>query len=430
MRRGPDDDRRSLESGYGINVIQQIMSHFIFKAKRPSGETYLSERDAASRFELYRLLRQEGDEVISVTEKSKKGRLNLEFSPLSIFRRVKTIEKINFARNLGSMLAAGLSLARTLEVLNRQSKNKTLRKVIGDLADEISQGKTLSDAMEKHPRVFSRLVISMVRAGEQSGTLAESLKVVSSQMESAYSLERRVRGALMYPTVIVFVMVVIGILMFIFVVPTLMQTFTDLNVTLPLTTRIILYASNTMQNYGLLILIAFLGVVGGFYWWRGQPSGKKIFHSLVLKMPIFGNLVREVNAVRTARTLASLLKGGVDVVESMVITGDVVQNIYFKAVLSKAGEAIKKGELMSEIFEQNENLYPPFMSEMMSVGEETGQIGEMLEGVARYYEDDVDQKTKDMSTVIEPVLMVIIASAVGFFAVSMISPMYSLVNAI
>ncbi len=406
------------------------MSHFTFKAKRPSGEIYSSERDAADRFELYKLIRQDGDEIVSVSEKKKglsfKGKLSFS----ALFRRVKTVEKINFARNLGLMLAAGLALSRALSVLERQARNKTLNKIINGIIEEISRGTTLSDAMEKHPKMFSRLVVSMVRAGEQSGTLAESLKTVSSQMDSAYALERRVRGALMYPTIIVFVMIVIAILMFIFVIPTLMQTFTELNVTLPLTTRIILYASNAMQDYGLLILIGFLGVVGAVYKWSKRPSGKKITHSLVLKLPIFGNLVREVNAARTARTLSSLLHGGVDVVESVAITAEVVQNVYFKQVLERAGEAIKKGELMSEIFEENAELYPVFMAEMMGVGEETGQIGEMLTSVARYYEDDVDQKTKDMSTVIEPVLMVVIAAAVGFFAVSMISPMYSLVNAI
>lgn len=406
------------------------MSYFTFKAKRPSGETYSGERDAADRFELYKLIRQDGDEIVSVSERKKGLIFKGKWSLKSLFRRVKTVEKINFARNLGSMLAAGLALSRALSVLERQARNKTLNKIINGIIEEISRGTTLSDAMSKYPKMFSRLIVSMVRAGEQSGTLAESLKTASSQMDSAYALERRVRGALMYPTIIVFVMVVIAVLMFIFVVPTLMQTFTELNVTLPLTTRIILYASNAMQNYGLLILLGFLAIVGGVYKWSKQPLGKKIIHALVLKLPIFGNLVREVNAARTARTLSSLLHGGVDVVESVAITAEVVQNIYFKRVLERASEAIKKGELMSEIFEENAELYPVFMAEMMGVGEETGQIGEMLGSVARYYEDDVDQKTKDMSTVIEPVLMVMIAAAVGFFAVSMISPMYSLVNAI
>jgi type IV pilus assembly protein PilC len=158
--------------------------------------------------------------------------------------------------------------------------------------------------------------------------------------------------------------------------------------------------------------------------------GKNINHKLILRIPVIGSLVQEVNTARTARTLSSLLGAGVDFVESVVITAQVIQNVHFRAVLNRASEAIKKGELMSQIFAQNEKLYPIFLSEMMSVGEETGKIGEMLTGVAHYYEDDVDQKTKDMSTIIEPVIMIVIAAGVGFFAVAMISPMYSLVNAI
>ena len=150
----------------------------------------------------------------------------------------------------------------------------------------------------------------------------------------------------------------------------------------------------------------------------------------MLKIPVIGVLVQEVNAARTARTLSSLLHSGVDVVESVSITTDVVQNVHFKAVLKEAGESIKKGGLMSKVFNDHDKLYPVFFGEMMSVGEETGKTGEMLLGVAKYYEEDVEQKTKDMSTVIEPFLMIIIGAAVGFFAVAMISPMYSLANAI
>lgn len=406
------------------------MSHFTFKAKKPTGETYKGERDAIDRFELYKLLRETGDEVLSVHEKKVRVSLFKKFSISSPFKRVKAIEKINFARNLGSMLEAGLALSRALSVLERQTRNKTLNKIIRDLNDEIGRGTTFSEALGKYEKIFPKVFTSMVHAGEQSGTLSDSLKVVATQMDNSYALERRIKGALIYPTVIVFIMVVIAVLMFIFVVPTLMSTFTELSVDLPITTRIVLGISNAIKDFGLLIIIALATASWVFYWWSKKDIGKKILHSLILKMPIVGPLVQEVNAARTTRTLSSLLKAGVPVVEAIGITATVVQNVHFRSVLKKAEEAIKKGELISSVFDENVELYPVFVAEMMSVGEETGQIGEMLLGVAKYYEDDVEHKTKDMSTVIEPILMVVIASAVGFFAVSMISPMYSLVNAI
>jgi type IV pilus assembly protein PilC len=192
----------------------------------------------------------------------------------------------------------------------------------------------------------------------------------------------------------------------------------------------ILDISNLIRDRGLIVLLVILLIGGLFSYWSKKKSGKRFVHMAILRMPIIGVLVQEVNTARTARTLSSLLSTGVNVVESVNIAATVVQNVHFKVVLEKASIAIKKGELMSKIFNEHTNLYPVFFAEMMSVGEETGKTGEMLLGVAKYYEDDVDQKTKDMSTVIEPFLILVIGAAVGFFAIAMIQPMYSLVDAI
>jgi type IV pilus assembly protein PilC len=404
------------------------MSHFTFKAKKPTGEIYKGEKDAADRFELYRMVRGTGDEIVSVDEKAAHG-LKAGIS-LSFLSHVKTIEKINFARNLGLMLEAGLALSRALSVIERQSKNKEFKNILSDLIANISKGMTFADALALRPKVFPPIFVSMVHAGEQSGTLSGSLKSAASQMDSNYLLEKRIRGAMMYPSVIFCVMIAIGVLMMIFVVPTLMDTFTQLNVPLPPTTQFVLGLSGLVQHQGLIILAFLIAVAAGGWWWSKKDSGKKAIDTVVLKLPIVGPLVHEVNTARTARTLSSLLNSGVDVVESVKITGEVVQNVYFRAVLKAAEEAIKKGELMSKVFEFDGKLYPVFFAEMLSVGEETGKIDEMLLNVAKYYEDDVEQKTKDMSAIIEPLLIVVIGAAVAFFAVSIIQPIYSLTNAI
>lgn len=404
------------------------MSHFIFKAKKISGEIYKGERDANDRYELYKLLRDQGEEVIEYKEKSSGKRWNFNVS-FSIFNKVKTIEKINFARNLGAMLEAGLALSRALSVIEKQTKNPVFKKIISSLIAEIDKGITLSDALAKHEKAFPKIFVAMVHAGEQSGTLAESLKIVALQMDSAYALDKRIKGALMYPAVIVTAMVIIAILMFIYVIPTLLKTFTDLHVKLPASTQFILNVSNLIRDRGLLVLIVFVAVVGALVWWSKKDSGKKVIHASLLKIPVIGQLVQEVNTARTARTMSSLLSSGVDVVESVNITAEVVQNVHFKHALEKASNAIKNGELMSKTFAEYTNYYPIFFVEMMNVGEETGKTGEMLLGVAKYYEDDVNQRTKDMSTIIEPILILVIGGAVGFFAISMIQPMYSLVDA-
>lgn len=406
------------------------MAHFTFKAKKTSGEIYERQQDAKDRYELYHIIRQSGDELISVEEIKIKKSFKLAPFLNNFFNRISTEDKINFTHSLSSMLKAGLALSRAISVLERQTRNETLKKVMNGISASVDKGTNFADALAQYPKIFSTLYISMVHAGEQSGSLAESLKVLVGQMERSHALSRRVRGALIYPAVIVVVMIVIAIILFTFVVPTLMKTFVDLNVQLPATTQFVLDISNAMQNQGIYIVAFIVLAIFALYKWFQTPKGQMFRDGLILKIPFIGVLTQEVNAARTARTLCSLLESGVDVVQSLQITRDVIQNVRFKQVLTKASESIQKGETMSKAFGQYTELYPVFMIEMMGVGEESGKTDEMLSGVALYYEDDVDQKTKDLSTVIEPLIMIVIAAGVGFFAVAMISPMYSLVNAI
>jgi type IV pilus assembly protein PilC len=405
------------------------MSHFIYKAKKASGEIYKGEHDAADRYELYKILREGGEEVVDVREAKSVNLKTFSFS-LPFLHTVKAQEKITFARNLGAMITAGLSMTRALAVMERQTRNKEMIKILSALQVGVGEGKTLSEAMGNYKNVFSPIFISMVAAGEQSGTLAESLRIVAVQMDKTYALQRRIKGAMMYPGIILFAMILIAILLLTYIVPTLMKTFTEMKLDLPMSTKFVLWCSSTVREHGLLVLFIAMVLAGLYYLWAKSMAGKKVIHYAILKIPIIGEIIKEVNSARTARTLSSLLTSGVDMVEAVRITKDVVQNVHYKEVLSKTEETITKGDPISKIFTENTKLYPIFLGEMMSVGEETGKMGEMLMGVAVFYEDDVEQKTKDMSTVIEPFLMVIIGAVVGFFAVAMISPMYSLVNVI
>jgi type IV pilus assembly protein PilC len=404
------------------------MAHFTYTAKHPEGDVYNGEAEAADHYELYKMIRESGGEIVSYKETKKKS-LNMNIN-LPFLNRIKLQEKIIFARNLGAMIQAGLAASRALSVMERQTKNANLKKIIISLNEEISKGKTLADALALYPKVFSPLFVSMVRAGEESGNLAESLKIVALQMDRSYALSRRIRGALMYPAVVVVLMIIITIVLLTYIVPTLTSTFVGLNAPLPKSTQVIVAISNVIRFHGIVLAIIVILVSMLFVWWKRRPQGKSVIDYLLLKIPIMGNIVREVNAARTARTLSSLLTSGVDMVEAVKITTDVVQNVHYKKVLQTAQATIMKGDPLSKVFGENDHLYPTFMTEMMSVGEETGKMGEMLLGVAVFYEDDVEQATKDMSTVIEPLIMVVIGAGVGFFAVAMITPMYSLVNVI
>lgn len=407
------------------------MTHFLYKAKRADGEIYKGEKDAKDRYDLYKILRESGEEIIDVKEKREKGAMSKGINiKLPFLGRIKIQEKITFARNLGAMIKAGLAMSRALSVMERQTKNKELKKILISLQQSISEGKTLSESMAGFKNVFSSIFISMVKAGEQSGTLAESLKIVGIQMDKSYALQRRIKGAMMYPSIIFLAMLIIGVLMLTYIVPTLMKTFTELKLELPASTKFVLLISDTIRDHGLVVLLVLLVIIAGTIIWSRKEKGKRFIHAVILKIPVIGNIIKEVNTARTARTLSSLLSSGVDMVESIRITGDVVQNVYYKDILEQASKTIEKGDQISKVFSDNIKYYPVFIGEMMSVGEETGKMSEMLMNVATFYEDDVEQKTKDMSTIIEPVLMIVIGAAVGFFAISMISPMYSLVNVI
>jgi type IV pilus assembly protein PilC len=279
-----------------------------------------------------------------------------------------------------------------------------------------------------YPKVFPQLLISMVKAGEESGSISQSLATVGQQMEKTSLLQKKIKGAMMYPGIILSVMIIIAVLMMIYVVPTLVDTFKSTGAELPWTTRFVINISDLFRYHSVLVLSIIILLVVAFVFCSKQEKGKRILDALWLKIPIVGGLVREINAARTARTLSSLLSSGVDMLLAIQITESVVQNSYFKDVIARAMKVVQNGEAISGVFLENQKLFPSFIGEMMSVGEETGKLAPMLMDVAIYYENEVDQRTKDMSTIIEPFMMVMIGAAVGFFAVAMISPMYSVLN--
>lgn len=397
---------------------------FSYTAEKNDGEVYKGVAEAADRFELYAVVRREGGKIISVGEENG-GTWSLKYWNAK-FTTIKEYDKILMSRNLGAMLGAGLSLARALSILERQTKNPRLCAAISQIASDVRRGETLHASLAKFPRVFSNLFIAMVRAGEEGGDLPGALKVTSDQMERMYDLKKKIRGALIYPVIVLVAIVGIGIVMMIEVVPTLAQTFGEMNAELPRSTQIVIGISNFLVQYTTLAIGLMVVAVGLIYMGLKTSVGRRAGDFLFLHLPAIGSMVREVNAARTSRTLASLLASGVDVLNALDITREVVQNTYFQKVLLAAKEGVGQGEPLSAAFARREDLYPPFVGEMMAVGEETGQTSEMLKRLASFYEDEVDRKTKDMSTIIEPFLMVFIGAAVGFFAVSMISPIYSL----
>lgn len=401
------------------------MTKFTYTAEKKGGEVYKGIADVSDRFELYEVVRREGARLVKVDEHNRTGMWSFHYWNTLVVR-VSEYDKILFARNMGAMLSAGLALTRALSVIERQTRNLKLKDVIAEVESAVRRGDTLNQALSKFPNIFSPLFIAMVRAGEEGGDLPAALTLIADQLERVYNLKRKIRGALIYPSIIVFAILGVGYLMMTQVVPTLAHTFEEMNAELPSTTKAVIAVSNFLTEHALLSGVILLGVIFALFMVLRTQKGKHARDFVFLHIPMIGTLVRESNAARTARTLASLFTAGVDVLTALDITREVVQNSYFREVIADAQKKVAGGEALSASFARREDLYPPFVGEMMAVGEETGQTPEMLKRLALYYEGQVDDKTRDMSTIIEPFLMLLIGASVGFFAVAMIAPIYTL----
>lgn len=402
---------------------------FEYKALNKNGEVKSGLKTASDEFALRKDLKTENLSLIHAEPVNKNSPTFLVSKILRI-GRISAHEKILFTRNLATMIDAGLALSRSLSIIERQTNNQKLKRVVYEINERVKKGSSLSDALKKYPEIFSTLIISMVQSGEESGNLVDSLNVVSDQMEKQYKLNKKIQGAMVYPGVIMLVMIVIGIFMLLYIVPTLTKTFSELAIELPASTQFIIALSDFLKN-NLLVSLVIILISGFILYLLGKSSaGKRFFDAVLLHFPMISEMVKEINSARTTRTLASLLTAGVPFVRALQIVKEVVQNSYYKEVLTKAEKNIQIGLPISKVFAENIDLYPIFVAEMIAVGEETGELAPMLMKVASFYEEEVDQKTKNLSTVVEPLLMVVVGAVVGFFAISMISPMYSLVDKI
>ncbi len=404
------------------------MPNYNYFAKSFKGEIKSGTLEAKNEKELARFLRQEGYVLISVNLETKKRKLEISLPFLK--QSVSLTDKMMFTRNLQVMVSAGISLPRAIRTLSLQTKNKRFQQILLEVVEEINKGKSLSDALIKYPDAFSELFQSMIKVGEESGTLEEVLKVLTRQMEKDYELKSKIKGALIYPAVIICAMIGIGILMLIMVVPKLAATFEELGTELPPTTRFVIGLGTFLaQKWFLVVLI--IGILVFFLRLSLKTkNGKKILDGLVLKLPAVSALVKKTNSASTSRTLSSLIASGVPLLRSLEIISGTLGNFYFHQAITDSIDKVRKGQKLSEALSLYQNLYPPLVIQMLEVGEETGETAEILGKLSDFFEDEVTNTTKNLSAVIEPVMMLLVGGAVGFFAISMIQPMYSMLGAI
>lgn len=399
------------------------MPQFTYTAKNRDGQSVTDAAEAESREALGGQLRAQGLLPTRIEQKRLRRDFRAVFSAL---RRVSLLEKLTFAKNLAVTLKAGLPVSRALLVVTKQMANPYFRTVIGEIAHSVESGKTLSESLAIYPKIFSPIFVNMVKVGESSGDLDETLQYLGKQISRDYNLIRRTKGALTYPAVVVFALLIIGYLMFTMVLPKLTASFAEFNTELPALTKAIIAVVNIASRYSILVAVGFLGLVAAFLFWRRTPSGRLVLHRLWLLVPVIRTLTKKINLARFTIIFSGLLKSGMSIVEALHITGNTMGNVYYRAALLDASEKVKIGVDLVAALDRYPHLFTPMVTQMIQVGEESGTMEAVLEEVASFYETEVDDSVKNMSSIIEPLLVMVIGAVVGVLAVGLIMPIYNI----
>ncbi|MEK7084368.1 MAG: type II secretion system F family protein [Patescibacteria group bacterium] len=345
--------------------------------------------------------------------------------------RVSLLQKTLFVSHLKIMIHGGLSLVESLDVLGREIPNKKFQTVIRAIHADVEKGQQLSTAFARHPSFFPPMYVKMIEAGETAGKLEGALEQVASQMKKTYDLTSAIRGAMIYPAVILTAMIGIGIMMVTVVLPQLLSLFDEFDAELPLATRILIAISSVLSQ-PLNLAIAFALIIGAVTGWimlvRKSPAFRTGIHSIMLKTPILKKIIRTINLARFSLTLSSLLKSAIPVVDAVRITAETCGNVLYKTALLEAANEVQTGKQLSVILEKTPALFPPMAREMIMVGERSGEVDTLLSELADFYNAEVNSMMKNFATIIEPVIIIVIGAAVGGMAVAVIMPMFTLVQ--
>jgi type II secretory pathway component PulF len=341
------------------------------------------------------------------------------------FGGVSFTEKALFAKHLSIMLKSGLTLNESLNIIEDGAQGK-FKKVLKKIGESINSGRSLSDSMKVFPKVFSSLFVSATYAGESSGTLTGNLEEVAKQLEKERELYSKIKGAMVYPIVVLVAAFILGLFLSFVILPKIVPLFEGLRVELPFSTRALIWFAHLLENYGAIILISIISFIIFIFWIVKRKFIKPLTHKLILGIPIIKNIAVNINLARFCRTLGTLLKSGLTINESIDVVKNSLNNYYYKKALAEVGKNIQKGNTLSSELKHNGELFPLVVSRMIQVGEESGNLSETLVYLADFYEIEVDSASKKLQTSIEPVLLIFIGLVVGFMAISIITPIYDI----
>ncbi|HUD48195.1 MAG TPA: type II secretion system F family protein [Candidatus Baltobacteraceae bacterium] len=395
------------------------MPSFIYVARdSASGREIRSNVDASTEANAIAALLNRNLMVVSIQEKlAKKGRTS--------GGKVSLADQVIFTRQLATMLDAGLAMVQSLQALAEQTDNKIMRDVIKDITTRVEGGDSFSEALQKHPKAFNRLYYSMVSAGEKGGLLAEILARLATYLENTSRLRKKVKSAMMYPTVVTVVAIGITIFLLVKVVPVFSQIFSDFGGQLPAPTKFLIAVSNTLRHYFLGFVLLAGAIVGGWIYYIKTPMGLKFWDAKRIQLPIFGPIAHKICLARFTRTMASLIRSGVPILEVLSIVQNTVGNVIMEAAVKAAGVDIERGEGISAALSKHP-IFPTMIIRMITAGEQTGKIDSMLERVADFLDEEIENTLSGLTALIEPLLIVFLGVVVGGIVICMFLPIFKL----
>lgn len=396
------------------------MSVFKYRAFTKEKRTIAGMVEAPSEDMAVDILRDKELEIISLVEKrSGSGKFNI------VLDRVKPKDIVMFSRQFSVLIGASVALVQSLKLLADQTKNVKFKGIIGEIADEVDGGAKLSDSLAKRPKVFSDFYVNVVRSGETSGKLDEVLIYLADELEKDYDMTSKIKGAMIYPAFVLSGLTVVGAVMMIFVVPKLTAVIAEGGGDLPLATKIVIFISDFLAGYYLLVGFMIVVFIVGFRFFLRVPMGKRIVDIALLRLPIFGKLFQKIYLVRFTRSLQTLLKGGVNITKGLAITAEVVANAMYREIIVETKKEVEDGNSITSAMEKSPYV-PVMVSQMIGIGEKTGRLDIILESITNFYSREIDNTIANLMTLMEPIIMVIMGVGVGTMVAAIIMPMYSL----
>ncbi len=402
------------------------MAQFNYRVITPAGKEKKGVLEAKSRDAAMSILKNDKNVVVMCDEATG---LNKPLQFLNKGKKITARDLALFCHQFSSINKAGVSVVEAFSMLADQTENPALRDAINAVHNDIAKGETLANSMKKHSGVFPEMLTNLVEAGEASGSLDQSFDRMSIQFEKDAALTQAVKKAVTYPIILIVVMIIVLFAMMIFVVPTFMDMFADLEVEMPASTMALVHISDFLVAYWWLVAIVVVGLVFGWKAYASTDSGKEVTSSLALKIPFLGPVKTKSACARLGRTLCTLLGAGVSMVDAIDITGRSMENLLYKRAMKEAKQQVLRGVPLSKPL-QSCGLFPPMVVHMVAIGEETGNIEAMLENVATYYEEDVQLATEQLMTILEPAIIMVMAVIVGYMCIAIFSPMFTLYDAL